>query len=171
MKVAERKAERNPLAGIKKTHLAGFLRDSAMKPGIGETLGVTERPPGERFLYWLGLSCRRAREEAGIKPAAIATKLGRREAVVDNFEKGINMPRELETMLASYAELTGKNDARDLITDALRDWYANGEAPGLTSPDEAKAVASGSSRRTRRPPIEPTRPGKAGPRKKAAGSG
>jgi hypothetical protein len=90
---------------------------------------MSVRPPGERLLFWLGQAALRAREEADLKPATIASTLGRREATIENFEKGLHMPQDLEAVLAVYAEACGLDDARDLVRDALRLWYEHGEAP------------------------------------------
>lgn len=87
------------------------------------------REPGERFLFWLGEAAKRLREEAGLGPSSIAAKLGRREATVEAFEKGINNPRDLEAILAIYAESVGLDDPRDIVRDALRLWYEHGEPP------------------------------------------
>ena len=94
------------------------------------------RLPGDKFLFWLGEAALRLREEAGLGPSAVAAKLGKREGTVEAFEKGINMPRNLEAMLAAYAEVTGLSDSRDIIRDALRLWYEHGEAPTLSPPAE-----------------------------------
>lgn len=88
------------------------------------------RPPGERFLFWLGQAARQLREEADVSPAAVTTPAGvKREATIEAFEKGQNMPRDLERMLLAYAKLCGLDDPRDIVRDALRLWYEHGEPP------------------------------------------
>lgn len=162
--LANQPRKRNPLAGIKRPQTAG---DAAARAALAKRMReafVVEpsgRPPGDKLLFWLGEAALRLREEAGLGPSAVAAKLGKREGTVEAFEKGVNMPRNLEAMLAAYAEVVGLNDSRDIIRDALRLWYEYGEAPTLTSPAEGEGAQAREESTPQPDPVgrPPTPPG------------
>lgn len=96
---------------------------------------MSARPPGQRFLFWLGEAARQLREEHGLGPSAVSARLGVREATVESFEKAKNMPRDLEALLAAYAAVCDLDDPRDIVRDALRLWYECGEGPNDHAPE------------------------------------
>lgn len=55
-------------------------------------------------LFQLGLACRSARESAGLRQIDIATTAGTTHATVSRFEAGRRIPRDLDRLVAAYAE-------------------------------------------------------------------
>lgn len=109
-----------------------------------------EHPAGAGLLYWLGFACEEARLSATPRKtrSQVAGLLGRGEQVVESFERGRHVPRDLDDLLAVYGYLT-RRDPRDLVQAALKLWRKEGTAPAFTPPAESEP---------RRLPRTPRRP-------------
>jgi transcriptional regulator with XRE-family HTH domain len=92
-----------------------------------------DRPPGQRFEYWLGATARRLREEAGLSLEDMASRVHASKEKLDRFEKGRTRPHNESEVVAGYAEVCGIADARDVYALALDDWNAHGQAPAAAA--------------------------------------
>lgn len=126
--------ESNPLFGMKgrKVRTSG----SAWLDTIGQTPAEMDFIPGQRLFFWIGQAAKARREDAGLRLEAIAAETGHGKETLDRFEKGRTRPHELEVMLVGYAKLTGLEDPRDIVAQAVRLWYENGVNPALAPPAE-----------------------------------
>lgn len=101
---------------------------------------MPEYPPGETFLYWLGVAAREMREQAGVSMVAVAAALGMNTTKgVERFERAEHFPNSLEWTLAAYGQELGI-DSREIVARALELWYDNGEAPSMSPADAMKAA-------------------------------
>lgn len=131
-------AERNPLFGIKPRKMRGNVTPSTTwLDRISQTSGDMDLVPGQRLFFWIGQAAKAHRENAGIRLEGMADDIGRAKETLDRFEKGRTRPQELEVMLVSYAKLTGLNDPRDIVADAVRLWYDAGVSPADEPPAES----------------------------------
>jgi transcriptional regulator with XRE-family HTH domain len=126
-------AERNPLFGIKARKMRGDTTTArAWLDTIGQTPGAMDLVPGQRLFFWIGQAAKARREDAGIRLEGTAAEIGVGKETVDRFEKGRTRPHELEAMLVGYAKLTGLEDPRDIVAQAVRLWYEAGVNPALS---------------------------------------
>lgn len=97
-------------------------------------MGMTS--PGDKLFFWLGQAAKQIREESGVRPEAIATRVDVGKETVTRFEAGRTRPHELELMLAAYADCVGLEDAREIVVRGVRMWYEHGEPPTLNHDEE-----------------------------------
>lgn len=96
------------------------------------------------MLGWLGAAMVAVRKAAGKREAYIADQAGVREGTVVRWERGENLPRNLDPALTIYARLMDprSNDSRLMWERALALWREHDENRSPTSPVEAAAVAA-----------------------------
>lgn len=83
------------------------------------------RPSTHAMLYWLAEACKRARENEGRIQVHIAASLNQAQSSVTRFENHDGQPRDLDAMVAAYAEDLDIEPVQ-LWTKALDLWTANG---------------------------------------------
>jgi hypothetical protein len=90
--------------------------------------------PGETFAYWLGAAAKQMREHAGVERDEIVAlishgKLMAAYARVERFEKAENWPRDVDQLVAAYAQAIRLDDPRDIYQHALDLWNKYGQPP------------------------------------------
>jgi hypothetical protein len=114
-------------------------------------------PTGQQFAYWLAKAATQVREGAHATPEHVGAAARLRSETVTRFEKAENWPRDLDRLMAAYADVAGIDDARKIFDLALDKWYANGDAPVLhadgdgSGPKGAQQFAKELGARRRRP--------------------
>lgn len=93
----------------------------------------------DQMVKWLGEAARDCREAAGLRRIQIASQAGlHTDVTVKRFEEGRTWPRNIDQLLATYAETCSalendecwvKGDPRNIWQRALDNWRANDEAP------------------------------------------
>lgn len=132
-------------------------------------------PTGQQFAYWLAKAAIEVREGAHATPEHVGAAARLRSETVTRFEKVENWPRDLDRLMAAYADVAGIDDARTIFDLALDKWYANGDAPQLhadghgAKPKDAQQLAKELAARRRRPraPGGPARKPSAVPKRQA----
>lgn len=153
--------ERNPLAGIRGRNLRdriGLAIAAAERMDETEEVGLN---PGQRLFFWLGQAARQLREEADVRPEAVAIKADVGKETVTRFEVGRTRPHEIDLMLAAYAECVGLGDPREIVVLAVRMWFEHGSAPDL-KPTEGGAELEDLDRAIARQAQPPARGGAGG---------
>jgi phenylpropionate dioxygenase-like ring-hydroxylating dioxygenase large terminal subunit len=124
----------------------------------------------DRFVYWLAVAARQVREHAGIRVDAIVNIIDpghviAAHAKIDRFEKNENTPRDLEAVIAAYAQAVGVKDARDIYQRAMDLWYGEGEPPQPpTTPDAGPGLPPATPRPTPLPPLSRARTARRAPK-------
>lgn len=95
---------------------------------------------GQRFLVWLARAAIDARNRAGARPEEIAAPLRVGVDKIRRFEAAKSMPREIDQVLAVYAELAGLDDPRQIYQQALDLWYAHGTAPLISAKSDEQSL-------------------------------
>lgn len=95
----------------------------------------------ERFLPYLAIAAKEAREAAGRNVETVAGLVDRRGRTVERFEKMETVPDDPERLMAAYAQVAGLDDPREIYQRALDLWYEHGSMPVLTAKE--KAVSRG----------------------------
>lgn len=101
----------------------------------------------DSMLYWLGSTCRKAREAAGRKGVSIAASVKPEpvdQSTISRFEKGLAWPRDADKFVNAYADDLDI-DALVLWTQAVEDWHAHRDQPAVDlatrRPDLDSAIA------------------------------
>jgi transcriptional regulator with XRE-family HTH domain len=140
----------------------------------------TEPPKaGERMLAWLSWAAELIREQAGASQAEVAVAAGLKGTrAIERFEKGKNWPRDLERIVAAYAEVAGLADTLEPWNVALDLWREHGALPLLSRREEqsrerrtqvetVKNVLEQARRTRHTAPAEPSRKSTATPKRQA----
>lgn len=90
-------------------------------------------PAGRTFIYWLAQSCKKAREEVGLRQQDIPIN----QSMVSRFEGYAKWPKHPESLVQAYAQAIGLKDSRMLWELALDLWLEHGQPP---MPIEARPV-------------------------------
>jgi transcriptional regulator with XRE-family HTH domain len=82
--------------------------------------------------FWLAQAARQIREAADVKQVEIAARMGRTDqSTVYRFEEGNRYSRDLDLMIAAYAEECGVGDPRGIWALAHELWMEHGRAPSV----------------------------------------
>lgn len=91
----------------------------------------TPDEPHDVLLYWIAQAAKRARHRSGKSPETFAAHIGGEElnaSTLRRFEAGIHV-RVRDDVMACYAMAFFKDDARNLLTEAVRLWKKEGTPP------------------------------------------
>lgn len=110
---------------------------------------MPDRPP---LLPHLGLACKEARENAGVRPTGVADSAGYNAmTTITRFEKGTAWPRDPDVVVAAYSETTGVS-VFDLWDEAIEQARKGKAAKRPTAAEAAKAALPPSPARPKRRP-------------------
>lgn len=109
-------------------------------------------PPRKEMIYWLGEACKEAREQSDLLQVHIAASISRNQSTVTRFEGHEGQPRDIDEMVAAYANDLGLTP-QELWARALKLWIANSESDAATAGQVEREVAGAveRSRSSRRP--------------------
>lgn len=119
----------------------------------------TERP--ETFIFWLAAAARELREQSNARLEHVAAAADEGVHVVRRFEKGDTktIPRNLDRLIAGYAQVAGVDNPRDIFEMALRMWREYGEPQDgrLTAAQKFDAAIAAGVQRVRSAQARPQR--------------
>lgn len=100
------------------------------EPRTGKNTKVSGPPKGgHKLLYWIANTCRLLRDDADASIELVAAAAGESARVLARFEDCDNWPRELEVIVAAYAEVAGLKDSLAPWEIAFDLWHRHGELP------------------------------------------
>lgn len=98
-------------------------------------------PDTDRFLTWLSRTAIDVREASGAKQEDIASRSRVGIDAIRRFERAETMPRNHETVIATYAYYAGITDPIDLYQTAIDQWRSEGQSPTLAPKFSAPAAS------------------------------
>jgi hypothetical protein len=85
----------------------------------------------DAMIYWLARAAKEERLKRGRKQVHIAATIDKDQSTVNRFEQGEHWPRDVDELLAGYAEDLDIN-AQDLWAKALKMWRESGNSGAPT---------------------------------------
>lgn len=113
------------------TKFGMHLRMHPTTPRPGKTLRQRAEPAkaGERMLAWLAWTGQLLRDQANASIEDVASMAQVSSRIIERFEKGENWPRELEVILAAYANVARLDDSLTPWDVAVDLWRKHGTIP------------------------------------------
>lgn len=108
--------------------------DSSTGPGSGAV--------GREFVYWIAKAAEKTREGAGVRPERIAGDLNTGVEKIRRFESVSHLPRNLDEIITTYAQVAGLADSREIYELAVRLWHEQGRDPMAVRKESADGVSN-----------------------------
>jgi len=125
---------------------------------------TTNTKPGARFMTWLARAAIESREGSGTRLEDIASRARAGIDQIRRFEAAKSTPREIDRVIAAYAEFAGIADPREIYGRALELWYEHGQAPLARDEPSGDGLTPGQRFEQA---MQPRRAPKAAPRERA----
>lgn len=85
----------------------------------------------DTMIFWLAQAAKELREAKQRKQVHIAATINRDQSTIYRFEYGDAWPRQIDLIIAGYADDLDIDDARVIWRKALEMWEAQGKAPSV----------------------------------------